>query len=271
MVLAGLGDAAADNEALNQSRLGQPKLPGEWVTPSFKNALWDCNTACHKRACEIGQPGMEGACKPCGTPFGKSAGGGGLFVPPASPPWYPAPIFGAPAPTPTPAPTPPPPPPAPPPPPPAPVDPPVCGVNWDTATAEIEGVISQLKSCQNPNAALPAYVECPAGSTGSGTGSEPSYRAARARYFEAKEQAGVLCPQTTQQTQQGYYQPTQYSASPYSSQPVQTQDKPADVPLITPDGPILGRRAKVGLGIGGFVLLAGGLFLMMGRKRSHRA
>ncbi len=292
MVLAGLGSSTTDvvasavgyvptaadrNEILNKSRLGKPKLPGEWVTPSYKDALWNCSTYCHKRACEIGQRGMEGACKPCGTPFGKSvASSGDIFAAPPAAPWYPTSIFGTPTsvssdPVP-PASTPPAvPPPPPPPPPPAPVEPPVCGVNWDTATAEIEGVISQLKSCQNPNAPLPAYVECPAGSTGSGTGSEPTYRATRAKYFEAKEQAGVLCPQTTQQTQQGYYQPTQYSTSPYSSTPVQTQDKPADVPLITPEGPILGRKAKLGIGIGGFFVLAGGLFLMMRRKRSSRA
>lgn len=272
-VLAGLG--TTESEAA--SRLGTPKQPGEWITPPYKDALWDCKSYAHKRACEIGQPGMEGACRPCGTPFGKSAtstpstpSGGGLFTTAPSPSWYPTTVFGTPttvtadpvqAPTPTPAPA----------PPPEPEPAPVCGVNWDTATAEIEGVISQLKSCQNPNAPLPAYVECPAGSTGSGTGSEPTYRATRAKYFEAKEQAGVLCPQTTQQTQQGYYQPTQYSTSPYSSTPVQTQDKPADVPLITPEGPILGRKAKLGIGIGGFFVLAGGLFLMMRRKRSSRA
>lgn len=57
------------------SRLGTPKQPNEWITPSSPNSLWDCNSKTHKRACEIGQPGMEGACRPCGTPFGVPSAG----------------------------------------------------------------------------------------------------------------------------------------------------------------------------------------------------
>ena len=156
--------------------------------------------------------------------------------------------------------------------------PPVCGVNWDTATAEMNAVIDDLRSCRNPNAPLPAYVECPSGSTGSGTGSEPSYRAARARYFEAKEQAGVACPSSGYGQPYGpayggsggsYYDPSTYYQPQYGA-PAQPA---ADTPMIAPEtAPLMGRRAKMGLGIGGVVLLAGGLWAMLGRKRSkHRA
>jgi len=64
--LNGLG--TTEDEA--RANLGKPKQPNEWITESVKNSLWDCNSYTHKRACEIGQKGMKGACAPCGTPFG---------------------------------------------------------------------------------------------------------------------------------------------------------------------------------------------------------
>lgn len=73
--LRGLGTT----EAEAQSRIGTPKQPGEWITPyegvagTSSSSLWRCDSWGHKRACEIGQPGMEGACRPCGTPFGVPA------------------------------------------------------------------------------------------------------------------------------------------------------------------------------------------------------
>lgn len=67
--IAGLG--TTEDEA--RSHLGTPKQANEWITESSKDSLWNCQSYTHKRACEIGQKGMEGACKPCGTPFGSPA------------------------------------------------------------------------------------------------------------------------------------------------------------------------------------------------------
>lgn len=59
-----------DNEEKAKSMMGKPKAPGEFYSNAPPYPLWDGNTWQHKRACELGQRGMEGACKRFGTPFG---------------------------------------------------------------------------------------------------------------------------------------------------------------------------------------------------------
>lgn len=67
--LRGLG-GTWDNEATAKSMMGKPKAAGEFYYNAAPFPLWDGTTYQHKRACELGQKGMEGACKRFGTPFG---------------------------------------------------------------------------------------------------------------------------------------------------------------------------------------------------------
>lgn len=67
--LRGLG-GTWDNEATAKSMMGKPKAAGEFYYNAAPFPLWDGTTYQHKRACELGQKGMEAACARFGTPFG---------------------------------------------------------------------------------------------------------------------------------------------------------------------------------------------------------
>lgn len=69
--LAGMGSGSWDNEAAAQAAMGKPLQAGEFYSNAPPYPLWDPNTWQHKRACELGQKGMETPCSRYGTPFGR--------------------------------------------------------------------------------------------------------------------------------------------------------------------------------------------------------
>lgn len=200
-----------------------------------------------------------GAATPSATPVATTPffGAGSAYNPvtPATPVPV-TPSNPAPAPTPTPQ--------------PAPI--PACTTDWTSATAEIRRIAEAVRSCQTPSAALPAEISPCAQGSGSGTGSYQDYLAARAEFQSAKDDA-VLCSSGETQTSDpapATNYPTS-SGSTVITSPGTVED---EIPMVEPDtSPLMSKGTKIGVGVGGVVLLGVAVLLLSrrGKKRSRRA
>lgn len=179
----------------------------------------------------------------------------GATTTPATPP---PPTTPAPAPAPAPAPTP----------------TPQCTTDWTAAAAEVRRIAQAVRSCETPNASLPAQLApCPTGS-GGGTGSYDDYLRAREEFKSAQDDA-VLC--STGQSSGDAVSPagsgsTVIPAPGYSSSyGVSYGTEDDEVPLVEPDTtPIFSKGAKVGAGIGGLLLILAVSAVMMRKSRRSR-
>lgn len=184
------------------------------------------------------------------TPTGNFFGGGATYTPANPPPGLtnaaPTP---APAPTPTPSPT------------------PTCSTDWAAAAAEIRSIAQSVRSCQSPNATIPALLANCQGSTGS----YDDYLKARDEYAAAKDDA-VLCETSGPASQN----PTTTTVIPSGSGstviPAPGSSTEELAPTIEVDtSPVFSRGAKVGAGIGGVVVVGLVVVLMMRGKRNRRS